>query len=158
MKIIIMRHGEAEPWQRSDSDRNLTTHGIAQASWMGNHLLEWIGGSIDYAWISPYVRAQQTWQAVSESWIKMPDVQTVDDIIPEGDPVAVLDYVLAFSQVKDPQCLMLVSHLPLVADLVFGLAPDAPLRGFSTASIVAIDWNVKTQTGHFLWQRDTSLG
>ncbi len=158
MKIIIMRHGEAEPWQRSDSDRNLTDHGVAQATWMGNHLLAWVGASVDHVWVSPYVRAQQTWQSVSQNWLFPLDVQTVDDIIPEGDPSAVLDYLLAFVQVNNPQCLMLVSHLPLVADLVLGLVPNAPLRSFSTASVVAIEWDVNTQSGQFLWQRDTSVG
>lgn len=158
MKIIIMRHGEAEPWQGSDAERTLTSNGEAQAQWMGARLPEWIGETPEWAWISPYRRAQQTWQHVSDAWASLPNVMTVEEIIPEGDPQSVLDYLMAFIEVKDAKSVILVSHLPLVADLVFGLVPDAPLRSFSTASAVAIEWDISSQKGQFLWQHSANLG
>ena len=71
MKIFIMRHGEAEVVSSSDEARHLTDYGrkqsILQGQWLKKpskfkpHL------SVQKVIVSPYVRAQETFELVNSA-------------------------------------------------------------------------------------------
>ena len=68
MKIFIMRHGEAEVVASSDETRRLTDYGrkqsISQGQWLKTHLNS-TALSVQKVIVSPYVRAQETFELVN---------------------------------------------------------------------------------------------
>ena len=112
MDLIIMRHGEAQPHAPSDYDRNLTEYGQQQALTAGQWLKD-NGYKLSEAWVSPYPRAQQTFQQV-QSVLNIPSTETVDCLLPGSSPDAVVEKL---SQL-DRDCVLIVSHNPMVSQLV----------------------------------------
>ena len=152
MLIYIMRHGEAENFAASDAERPLTARGIAQSQQMAVLLASHLEGELDQVWVSPYLRAQQTWQAMVETLPTATQVSSVDDITPYGEAETVADYIQATIEEQQPQSLLLISHLPLVgyltSELVAGLQPPM----FLTSAIAAIDYDPQSGHGKLLWQ------
>ena len=68
MKVFIMRHGEAEVVSSSDETRRLTGYGrkqsISQGQWLKTHLNS-TALSVQKVIVSPYVRAQETFEFVN---------------------------------------------------------------------------------------------
>lgn len=152
MKIWIMRHGEAGFYANSDSERTLTSLGEKMAEKQG----EWLGTRLqseqirlDKVIVSPYVRAQQTFeclqqglQAVGFSQPLAKVLETWDEITPSGSQETVLDY-LAFLQEEGAKNVLLISHLPLVFDLVSALTLHRESAHFYPAVIAEVQWNGK---------------
>lgn len=65
-RLILLRHGRAEPDSKTgdDFDRTLTRGGVRQAAAAGASLAD-MGFQPDVALVSPAVRAMQTWEAAS---------------------------------------------------------------------------------------------
>ncbi|KJF88523.1 phosphohistidine phosphatase SixA [Photobacterium phosphoreum] len=152
MQIYIMRHGEAENFAASDAERSLTARGIEQSQQMATLLASHLNGELDHVWVSPYLRAQQTWQAMVDTLPTATLVGSVEDITPYGDAETVAEYIKATIETEQPQSLLLISHLPLVgyltAELVAGLQPPM----FLTSAIAAIDYDPQTGSSKLLWQ------
>lgn len=152
MKIWIMRHGEAGFHANSDSERTLTSLGEKmaekQGQWLGTRLQsEQI--TLDKIIVSPYVRAQQTFQqlerglqAVEFSQPLANVLETWDEITPIGSLETVLDY-LAFLHEEGAKNVLLISHLPLVFDLVSVLTLHRESAHFYPAVIAEVQWNGK---------------
>lgn len=146
VRLFIMRHGQAEPLQADDSSRALTLHGqneaISSANWLRQQINE-----IDLMLVSPYVRAQQTAQHVTQVVGTPSRQETLDMITPSGIASEVHDYLDASINLYKPNNILLVSHMPfvsyLVSELTLGVA--APL--FATAGIAVIDYNPDTMRG-----------
>ncbi len=70
MKVFIMRHGEAEVVASSDETRRLTDYGrkqsTSQGQWLKTHLNS-TALSVQKVIVSPYVRAQETFELVKFS-------------------------------------------------------------------------------------------
>ncbi len=70
MKIFVMRHGEAEVIASSDEARHLNNYGrkqsISQGQWLKNHLNS-TALSVQKVIVSPYVRAQETFELVNSA-------------------------------------------------------------------------------------------
>jgi phosphohistidine phosphatase len=83
MKLIIMRHGEAERFREKDNTRSLTSLGEKQASTAGKWLHDYLGSdaSVDIALVSSYVRAQQTYEQLSKQVVVI-EKQFCEDVIP----------------------------------------------------------------------------
>ena len=109
MKLWILRHGEAQPHARRDAERNLTEHGRQQVVRSAAHLM---GQPLDCILASPYVRAQQTAALVRDALGFSAALKTVTWLTPESDPK------FAVSQLPDTGNVLLVSHQPLVGDLI----------------------------------------
>ncbi|NLS13270.1 phosphohistidine phosphatase SixA [Vibrio sp. SM6] len=151
MKIYIMRHGEAEQFADSDAERELTLRGREESRIMAEKCRENGIEMFDKVLVSPYIRAQQTWQELNQS-LSAKEVQLSADITPYGDAEAVFDYLSALIELEKPQQLLLVSHLPLVGYLTAELVPSmAPLM-FATSAIAAIEFDEKNKKGDLLWQ------
>lgn len=115
MKIVLVRHGEAEPLRAVDAERALTANGVAQAKLTAAWLQRQIGaaGGATKLLASPYRRAQQTAAVLSDALGVA--VQTSAEITPDVDPRNALRAVDAAA--AGSEWLVVVSHMPLVAAL-----------------------------------------
>jgi phosphohistidine phosphatase len=68
-RLILLRHGKAEPDSESgdDFDRRLAPRGVKESAAMGAHLAE-MGLSPHVVLVSPAARARETWEAAAESF------------------------------------------------------------------------------------------
>lgn len=151
MKIIIMRHGEAEHSAPSDAERALTEKGRAVSCEIAGRLVKQQGiGSLDKVLVSPYLRAQQTWQAIAQCFTTN-QVETCDDISPYGQADDVVEYIAALVETENLQTVLVVSHLPLVGYLVAEMVADVPAPMFPTSGIVGIEFDPETRQASLLW-------
>ncbi|WP_373779228.1 phosphohistidine phosphatase SixA [Glaesserella sp.] len=152
MNIWIMRHGEAGFNAQTDSERSLTDFGKAvafqQGEWLVNRFIDQ-KIRLDKILISPYLRAQQTadcllkgMQAVSSEQNFANICETWSEITPTGDLDNVLNY-LHFLRDEGAENVLIVSHLPLVFDLVYELTNYREQVHFYPAVIAEMAWETK---------------
>jgi phosphohistidine phosphatase len=138
MQLFLMRHGESGFDAPSDRERTLTHHGRYQTGQMANLLSSKIS-QLDLVLISPYLRAQQTWQVLSKHLPKPRKSVVLDDITPSGDPKTAADVILAYAEQYKADNVLVVTHMPivgfLVSELVAGIEPPI----FATSAFVQID-------------------
>ncbi len=152
MKVFIMRHGEAEMFASSDSERELTQRGIDQSLLVAKACAKQGHQTFDLVLVSPYIRAQQTWKAISQVFaVKDGRVEKCDDITPYGDSEDVYDYVCALAETQSLESILLVSHLPLVGYLTSEFVTDMPPPMFPTSGLVCADFDAKNGKGEFAW-------
>ena len=121
MKIVILRHGEAETYVDNDAQRQLTDHGREQARGAGLCLKN-LAICFDQVWVSPYRRAQQTADGVLSQLGSIPR-ETLDSLTPDGSPTALVDTLSTYRGGD----LLIISHQPLVSALT-GLLENADYR------------------------------
>ena len=149
MKLIIMRHGEAETFRVQDKTRSLTSHGEKQAIDAGRWLASYLGADIpiDLALTSSFVRAQQTKQQLS-SQVTVTDTKICDDVAPEGDPKVAHDFVkVLIEDAPSSNVLLIVSHMPFVSYFLEEIHRDKQTMLFDTSSIVVLDYDAESGTG-----------
>jgi phosphohistidine phosphatase len=112
MPIYLLRHAIAEDNAASDSVRDLTAEGLAQARSITEKFKQH-SPAMDAVLCSPYNRAQQTASAVMTLF---PDLALITDesIRPDGDAYGVLDAIEGL----DVQHLLIVSHNPFLSNLL----------------------------------------
>ncbi|MFT6140893.1 MAG: phosphohistidine phosphatase [Psychromonas sp.] len=132
-----MRHGEAEMLAHSDSERALTGLGRLESELMASYLADQ-NISFDAVLVSPYLRAQQTWQSVFPFFSAVTNVQTLPFLTPGGSARKSVNEILAL-QATGVQKLLIVSHLPLVGYIVGELVPEAGVPVFSTSSVGIVE-------------------
>lgn len=149
MKLIVMRHGEAESSNISDQARNLTAYGISQThkagSWLVSHVLA--ENKIDVALVSPFVRAQQTYDGVL-SQLSISSKVDVVELVPEAKPRnshRMVDHFL--QQHPNATSMILISHMPLVSYLLDEILLTYQGALFDTSSMAIIDYDVETGLG-----------
>jgi phosphohistidine phosphatase len=112
MLVYLLRHAIAQDRAATDSLRDLTAEGLAQARSITVKFKQH-SPVMNRVLCSPYNRAQQTASAVLTLF---PDiVLTLDESIgPSGDVYGVLDAITAI----DVQHLLIVSHNPFLSNLL----------------------------------------
>lgn len=152
MKVFIMRHGEAEAYAPSDEERNLTSHGESQSAKIAHWLMKTHNVTFDYVLVSPYIRAQQTWQTIKPI-LNVVDakVETSDEITPYGDSDDVVEYVKALGSVTEIENILIVSHLPLVGYLTADFVPGIMPPMFPTSAISCVEYSHTTGKSELLW-------
>lgn len=125
MKIILMRHGQAESQTQLDSARQLTDYGQQQAAQTAEYIIEHY--QPDHFIVSPYIRAQQTLAELQLRASKVP--VTIQTTITPAD--AAKPAFLALSQI-DGECLVVVCHMSIIAHLASLLTGESP-EAFSLA-------------------------
>ncbi len=151
MKIYIMRHGEAQHYAASDAERALTDRGrsesvaVARAGVNQKDVTRF-----DKVLVSPYLRAQQTWQEIS-AYFSSQDVEVCEDITPYGQSEMVFEYITARAETEQWQSVLLVSHLPLVGYLVSEFVPEMVPPMFPTSGLVCIDYEPSVRKGSVVW-------
>jgi len=167
MQIIIMRHGEAANIAGQDSLRPLTSYGLLETERMG----VWLGHAklkLDYIFVSPYLRAQQTCASVIKTFaeaelLEQADLtslkpETLDFITPAGNASQVHDFIDGLFQgnnsIKntddDNQAILLISHMPFVSYLVAELTGSLNTPIFATGAVAIIDYDVKQMQGQLI--------
>ncbi|EGH02167.1 MULTISPECIES: phosphohistidine phosphatase SixA [Pseudomonas syringae group genomosp. 2] len=134
MKVWVLRHGEAQSRARSDAERELTAHGREEVLKSAVHLSD---KSVQRIIASPYVRAQQTAELVRQSLGFNDPVVTMPWLTPDSSPREVL---LQLDKLGVDEVL-LVSHQPLVGELIGVLAHGSPQQAepMSTASLAELE-------------------
>lgn len=138
MKIIVMRHGEAEIMANSDPERCLTARGKTQATEQGKWLKQHM--SFDKVIVSPYLRAQQTFDAINFVYDNQLSnkMETWDGVTPNSYANFVINYLELLSN-QGIQRVLIISHLPLVSEIISSICSDQPVR-FYPATFAEIDW------------------
>lgn len=112
MDVWIVRHGEAEPYQDNDWQRQLTVKGRHDIAILGQALHQQ-QVQPDAILVSPYLRTQQTLALLQAQnhWTAQP--QPSDAIVPEASVSRVPDLLE-----QSGQQVLMVSHQPLVSSLI----------------------------------------
>lgn len=134
MQIFILRHGLAEPHRGDDASRALVPEGIAQVERSAAWLLQQ-RHAVDAIYASPFVRTQETAQALLRKTQWPLTINTESLLLSETDPVLTSAWLSTVNQ----QRLLLVAHMPLVARLTEELSGQRVM--FDTASLAVIDWS-----------------
>lgn len=149
MKLFLMRHGEAELYATSDAERNLTETGIKECQIAGQWLKQNVN-DIGFAMVSPYVRAQQSFEALSNV-ITVKAHQTIDDITPQGDATWVADYLdVLISENTKHKHMLVVTHMPLISQLLDNMIIKPAGVFFPTGGIAMIDIDESLGKGQLL--------
>lgn len=151
MKIFIMRHGEAGHFASSDAERTLTSRGKSDSLAVIAQSLVKMPTQIDKVLVSPYVRAQQTWEEIS-TVLTAKSVELCEDITPYGQSERVYDYICALAEVDNLQSVMFVSHLPLVGYLTAEFVSEMHAPMFPTSGLVCVEFDLESRRGELLWQ------
>lgn len=119
MKIILIRHGQAEDYKHPDSERQLTELGQAQAIETATYIM----GKYqpDHFVVSPYVRAQQTLKAFTDLAPEV-EVSVHDNITPSDDAKEALTGLADVTA----ECLVVVCHMSIIAKLASLLTGEPP--------------------------------
>lgn len=127
MKLIIIRHGEAEFSAATglDKDRELTENGIADIGKIGNFI---VGSSLKIHRIyhSPYRRTLQTAEILHEK-LEIPELPVLadNDLMPGCDYMKFLPTLTSFS---NSETVVIVGHNPDVAFFAAQLLKDISLQ------------------------------
>ncbi|MDE1461160.1 phosphohistidine phosphatase SixA [Spartinivicinus poritis] len=146
IQLLIMRHGDAV-MTLPDDERALTPQGVQQVQQQASQLLQ-TQFIPDQIIASPLQRAQQTAELVAQAIAPEVRVNTLDSLTPNDSPQVVLQTLDAKAKsgelMLDTGCLLVVSHLPLVAVLTSLLVEGHQQRTFTymTADVVALEAEV----------------
>ncbi|MCM2679230.1 phosphohistidine phosphatase SixA [Echinimonas agarilytica] len=151
MLVYIMRHGEAESLAGRDKERQLTPLGSSECALVGRWLSA-LQPKIDYVLSSPYVRAQQSLEAVKTSWHFGHAVEeTHEYLIPAAHAEQAAGYLWELANAKAVSSVLVLSHMPLVSFLVEALdsAKQSPI--FWTSGVACLELDIETQMGALKW-------
>ena len=147
MRLFISRHGEAVGSAATDALRPLTERGQRDlvTHWQG---LKESGVNLSGMVVSPYLRAQQTADCIAEVYSGLPRTDC-DELVPEASPLLLLNSLLANPVAENT---VLVSHMPLVAQLVGMWTGSTDRIGFAVGTVACLDVDVAAVAGaRLLW-------
>ncbi len=138
MRLVLVRHGEAEGPRGNDAERTLTDTGREQARQTGRWLAERLQPDVQL-FCSPYLRAQQTAREIGDVLRCQPVV--IGHVTPEDDPRLALK---ALEAAATAECVVVVTHMPLVAALAAWLEEGvlSSRQGFMLAEARIMDMDV----------------
>lgn len=142
MKIFIMRHGEAEVMTKTDKARRLTEYGKKQAFAQGLWLAKQLNATaLERVLVSPYQRAQETFEQVNRAFAgELSSLQEIwEGITPYGNAESVADY-LSVLENEGMKNILLISHLPLVGEIVAELYGKRNPISFYPATLAQINY------------------
>lgn len=126
MRLILVRHGEADPNRSGlDSARQLTDKGHQQAALTAQYIAE--NFQPDLFVVSPYIRAQQTLAHIQQKFPNVP-MQVYKDITPDDPAAPALQWLSNLTQ----ETVVVVCHMNIVAYITALLTEDVP-EGFALA-------------------------
>lgn len=150
MKVFIMRHGEAGSFALSDAQRTLTERGEIQSREIAEAVVAQGISEFDLVLVSPYIRAKQTWDVISDRFAAK-RIEECEDITPYGQSEAVYEYLCALAEAHGLESILLVSHLPLVGYLTAEFVNDMTAPMFPTSGFAAVEFNLEDRDGELLW-------
>ncbi|MDC0068788.1 phosphohistidine phosphatase SixA [Gammaproteobacteria bacterium] len=133
MKLLLMRHGEAEPNAQIDSDRPLTLYGREQVSAVARRLSE-MDLQVEGSMVSPYLRARQT-AAIMSGTIPGSWPEQISDAITPDQPAE--GAALAIARCFDTAFTgLVVTHQPIISRLVYYLTGQDEAMGTANLAII----------------------
>lgn len=151
MLVYVMRHGEAESLAGRDRERQLTPVGASECAQVGRWLTS-IQPSIDYALVSPYVRAEQSLVALKSGWKFGHAVEeTHDYLTPSASADSAASYLWDLANAEAVKSVLVVSHMPLVSFLVEALDSGRHAPIFCTSGVACLELDTNTQLGQLKW-------
>lgn len=149
MKLLIMRHGAAEQDASSDAARLLTPSGwqqtVAMARWLQTQPMV-----VEHLLASPTRRTQQTFEALHSVLPQLTQLPPLLDLSPQGKVAPIIEQLQHNDALQHP-VLLLISHMPLVSQLVGALCPHAAAPQFSTSTLVAVEFSRESGRALQLW-------
>lgn len=139
VNLVIMRHGDAEPLQSQDSQRQLTGRGRADVSQMALWLSRHYPG-FDRVFCSPYLRTCQTAELMVAQQRQVAQFEILPELVPEGDSQQVQLYLDALWAEQPNGRFLLISHMPLVSFLVETFSRGALAPIFETSGLICLDY------------------
>ncbi|ABR74797.1 phosphohistidine phosphatase SixA [Actinobacillus succinogenes] len=146
MKIIVMRHGEAEMLAPSDKERHLTHFGKTSSFQQSQWLKTWLNSTaLDKVIVSPYLRALETFEQTNAAFgQRLTDcAETWDAVTPYGSTNLIRNYLETIVDDQENANVLLISHLPLVGEIVAEFCGRNTVS-FRPATIACIDWDGET--------------
>ncbi len=119
IELILVRHGDAEPKAegKEDRERRLVEKGVIQMRRVAN-LVELLGFRLDKILASPYVRAIQSAQAISEELEDDVKVETIKELEPDQDPSALLNRLRGMDEKGRNTTILIVGHEPYLSRFI----------------------------------------
>ncbi len=133
IRLVLMRHGEAESFASNDAARQLTQLGRAGVRKATRRLIE-VCPSIDKMIVSPYERAMQTAGIVASAYETLPQIVS-DQVTPDRSPFDVLEVIEEYLVGVDTG--LIVFHQPIVSRLIHFLTGEQV--SMPTAGVAVID-------------------
>ena len=136
MQLILVRHGEAEPYDTPAEDalRRLSPTGAVQAKNTAAYIAAHYAAEIIVT--SPYIRAQQT---ADEIYQIFPAAQyiTYPHITPGDDATSAIEWLCNLSA----QCIVVVCHMNIVA-YIEAILLGMPARQFGLAECSVLSQSI----------------
>ncbi|WP_396589384.1 phosphohistidine phosphatase SixA [Bermanella sp. R86510] len=131
-----MRHGEAASHASSDEQRPLTKRGLVQVESIAQQLKP---TTFDYVFVSPFLRAQQTWEMLSK-FVKTNQVDTVNWCTPDISTAPALD---ALVRLPANKTILVVCHQTFAGRLATQLTQgNEQGMHFTTAQVIQLQAEV----------------
>jgi phosphohistidine phosphatase len=146
MKVFLLRHTEAA-FGGPDPQRELTPKGHRFAQELTRHMQDNTFYDFSEAWISPYLRAQQTAAPILKWFNPTPTAIELDALVPYGDISVLLNRLN-----RSSESVLLVGHNPLLADLgrtLMGL-PEKSRFPFKKGALLVLKRDPAQHTRYFL--------
>jgi len=116
------------------------------ATWLAKHQRHF-----DMTFVSPYKRAQETFDITQQIIENAPIHHVLEELTPESSPETCGDTLLAYCAQNKATSALVVSHLPLVGLLVADLCKGAMMPSFTTSSIACVELDLDSWQGQLLW-------
>ncbi|MBV7315013.1 phosphohistidine phosphatase SixA [Shewanella sp. NIFS-20-20] len=138
MQLFLMRHGEASFDAACDKERVLTETGRYQSRTMVQ-CLRMDNRPFDLVLVSPYIRAQQTWQEVRELLGEPRHCIELNNLTPDASPRIAADVILAYAEQYKADKVLVISHMPLLGYLIGELVAGEEPPLFATSAVALLD-------------------
>ncbi|WP_428243682.1 phosphohistidine phosphatase SixA [Gynuella sp.] len=132
MKLFLLRHGQAEPYQNDDFSRQLTEKGRQQIASVIAHIQQ-----PELIVVSPLVRAQQSAAIVADAFQPCSRINS-DTLIPDYNPSDVLSWL----EGCDADVVLLVGHNPLLSRLVNWLSDKEQFINLDTGGLACLEGDI----------------
>ena len=133
MDLFFLRHGEAEPRAASDAERRLTRSGERDVQGVIDSRRVELA-AVELIVTSPYRRALQTARIAAHTLCVEQELLVTKQLEPGADPQALLHFIDGL----DARPLLLVTHQPLVGNVLSLLSGDNRWQVTGTANLVAL--------------------
>ncbi len=135
MKVYLIRH--CTPFRDSpgpDSERELNKKGIEEAKLIRTRFSSI--NSIEKVIVSPYTRAQQTFEEIFNGWNG--EIETSPLITPYDNPKHLIG-MIAEHEKKGCGALCFIAHQPLLGEVVLDLVDDADDISIFPGTVVTLE-------------------
>lgn len=151
MQLYVLRHGHAEAEAPTDKQRPLSLEGKHEVKSIVTRCAGELE-NIERVFVSPYLRAQQTFQVVREVLPQLHN-EILDLIVPGGNAQAVIDFLVERQARDGLKSVLLITHQPFAGTFVDKLCDlETGTYRIGTAGLAAIDIDpVAAGLGELRW-------